>query len=348
MFSFFKFPRGKTLSPHRFFPAKLGLARAIAMHAVVLGVAVTQLALLSTPADSADPVRSIEPVEATRPDGIPADYVSTPFGFASPRCIHLLDKKDTLLANGSVRKSNGTVRSVSRCTSPRYLSDGTVASSANPPVPQGSIWQMGVQVKSQNADPYAAQGLNFTVPAAPLDKNGPSLYFLVSLGVTNSNTIIASVLGWNQKINNVIRGAGTWTAAGWAIRPDGSLYVVPYSNSISPGDNINLQVAKQGAGLWQAIINNVFLLNSQLPDDTSKLTGYGVVFALDGTVSSCARQIPISNIKFRYTITLPPSILTPQYWVRRTPIGPGGCINYNITTSQISPIDYSITMNIKK
>ncbi len=346
MLNFLKFPRGKILPPKRFSPAKSRLARAIAMHAIVLGMAVTPLALFPTSANSADPVRSMEPVEATRPDGIPADYVSTPFGFASPRCIHLLDKKDTLLANGSIQKSNGTVRSVSRCTSPRYLSDGSVASSANPPVPQSSIWQMGVQTQSQGAAPYELQSIRFTVPPAPLDKNGPSLYFLVSLGATDTNTIIASVLGWNQIIGT--QGAGTWTAAAWAIRPEGGLYVVPYGNPVSPGDPISLSLDEQGDGLWQALINDVFLLNSPLPSDTSKLTAYGVVFAIDGNVSSCARQIPVSNLNFTYGTYSSPAILTPQYWVRRVPIGPKGCINYNITTRQINNTLYSITMNIKK
>ena len=99
------------------------------LHTFQTGLAFAAMFLLCFAATSARAGTSaFDPLFSTvgkRPAGVPAEFVITPFGYFHPSCVSQLAEGNTLLADGRVQHSNGTIDAAPHCNYPHYTSGGT-------------------------------------------------------------------------------------------------------------------------------------------------------------------------------------------------------------------------------
>ncbi|PYE86411.1 hypothetical protein [Phyllobacterium leguminum] len=293
---------------------------------------------------------------STRPASIPSDYVFTPFGYFSPKCVIALGKDEVGLPGGDIRDGAGNVRKPAPCAEPRYLGDGTVASKATPPAgkPENapldiSTWQMGtvMDLTTRFSIPYDAYQMQMTVPTVPA-LNGPTLYFFTVLQASDIATLQPDeawipALAFNQAAH-----PGKWSAAlWWNPYVNGNVYLLRDYGIFFPGDQVQMNIKQaEDDGFLYMIAISKGRPNSDSWYNESVGTGpfdvyiviYPAVYAVD-SLPACD-QTP-GSVGIYSTFTNPmPYTLSPIYWQK-----PGGCMDYDVSIQGGNPV-YLTTLKI--
>jgi hypothetical protein len=216
------------------------------------------------------------------PGGIPDDYVVTPNGFFHPSCVQRVESDETLRANGTVTRSDGSVRQVAACAYPHYAADGTrlinnavpqpsVRAPANPPDINGWVAYGSYTLPRANASVYIAA--NMSVPTAPAVHSGQVVYFFPGLeDIEHVQTIVQPVLGWNAFNDN------GWTIASWNCCMNGQTWHSP-PVTVNPG--VTLEGRVNGTNCDGSECANWTILTRDPVNDhdtTLNTDGYGQVF----------------------------------------------------------------------
>jgi len=185
------------------------------------------------------------PVRPSRPAGVPADYVITPFGYFHPSCVLRLAPGETVLADGRVlQHADGKVEDIPACKYPHYAASGAIAAAGATKAESPTIngWVESASVTTSTA--YGEIIATWTVPPPPTSKNGEIVYFFPGLeDINDVVSIIQPVLGWNMDGTNT-----PWTIASWNCCPSG-ITVESTPVNVNPGDTIEgTTVSTCGAG----------------------------------------------------------------------------------------------------
>jgi hypothetical protein len=167
---------------------------------------------------------------ATRPAGVPLNYVVTPNGMFHPSCVHELADSDTLAASG-VRHADGSETKLAACAFPRFGASGQVIDGSQPQ-PDFDGW-IAASDSNANVTPAAKKMVgSFTVPSGPSANVGQVLYYFPGLeDGQNVITILQPVLAWNGFSDS------RWTMTNWNCCNNGHTFHGGTIN-VSTGDAI--------------------------------------------------------------------------------------------------------------
>ena len=216
------------------------------LHTFQTGLAFAAMFLLCFAAISARAGTSaFDPLFSTvgkRPAGVPAEFVITPFGYFHPSCVSQLAEGNTLLADGRVQHSNGTIGAAPHCNYPHYTSGGTAvpadvkAGDVNPLVISG--WLESVSATTTGA--YSKITSAWVVPPAPAADHGQLLYFFPGFeDIDNVISILQPVMQWGV---GAAGGGAYWTAASWNCCISGTTWHSPLIN-LNVGDTMSGTIA---------------------------------------------------------------------------------------------------------
>jgi hypothetical protein len=170
-----------------------------------------------------------------RPTTVPADYVVTPFGYFHPSCVRAVADGETVLADGRLQHTDGTVDATApACGYPHYTARGEAATGGDSkPDPLTIIHSWIEDGATTTTTSYGKLTANWVVPSAPTTYDGQTVYLFPGLVDYNTDaTIIQPVLGWNAFFGEV------WSIASWNCCPSGTtLYSSPVQ--VSTGDTIH-------------------------------------------------------------------------------------------------------------
>jgi hypothetical protein len=162
----------------------------------------------------------------SRPSNVPTNYVTTPFGYFNPSCVHLVAEGDTLLPDGSLQHPDGSVDPASICNYPHYTSTGQLVpldskALAGTKPPEISGWLESVSVTTSES--YGKINATWTVPPSPESNDGQILYFFPGLeDIDHVVSIVQPVLQWGD---NGSFGGAYWTFASWNCCISNGAYV---------------------------------------------------------------------------------------------------------------------------
>ncbi len=172
-----------------------------------------------------------------RPPNVPQEYVITPFGYFHPSCVALLAEGDTLLPDGRVQHTDGTVEAAHVCNYPHYTSGGVVvaanAKASRIHSPEISGWLESVSVTTSES--YHKITASWVVPPAPTSEDGQVLYLFP--GFEDSNDVISivqPVLQWGAATGG---GGDYWVLGSWNCCPSGVSWYSPFVD-VNVGDTI--------------------------------------------------------------------------------------------------------------
>jgi hypothetical protein len=169
-----------------------------------------------------------------RPSAVPAGYVITPFGYFHPSCVRGVASGETVLADGRVQYTDGTVEAIAPvCSYPHYTARGEVVTGGGSKVDPLTIAHSWIEDGSATTNAaYGKLTANWRVPSAPTTYHGQTVYLFPGMeDYYTDETIIQPVLGWNSFFGQV------WSIASWNCCPSGtSQYSSPVQ--VSSGDKI--------------------------------------------------------------------------------------------------------------
>jgi hypothetical protein len=208
-----------------------------------------------------------------RPGNVPAGYVVTPFGYFHPSCVQSIAEGETLLANGQVQHSDGSVTGKTTCNYPRYAPDGTPkVATAKQQVPEVSGWIESASVTAPANKSFSALFASSTVPSQPQGQDGQVLFFFPGFeDISNVESILQPVITWS---------AGQWTVSNWnCCLSDITTQSTPVN--VTPGDVIvssiteNCRLGTLSCATW-----NIFSLDTHTGKSTTlaKTPSEGQVF----------------------------------------------------------------------
>jgi hypothetical protein len=190
--------------------------------------------------------------EASRPAGIPLDYVVTPNGLFHASCVVKVEENDLITANGDVRHADGSVRKATVCAHPRFDKAGKLVALAGQDEAAGRL-EFDGWVTSSNSDPNVTPPANkmvanFTVPSGPTTAAGQVLYFFPGLEATvNLQTILQPVLAWNGF------GDSAWTMTNWNCCKNGTTF---HGDTISVSTGHKIHGAMRGNNCQNGVCSN--------------------------------------------------------------------------------------------
>jgi hypothetical protein len=153
--------------------------------------------------------------ETTRPAGVPADFVITPFGYFHPSCVHALAEGQTLLPDGSVRLADGSLQAKKACNYAHYTATGAIVSpeakAASHLDPTINGWLE--YISTTTSDSYGKIMSTWTVPPAPTSNDGQTLFFFP--GLEDLNDVISIVQPVLQYGPSGAGGGNFWAVASW-------------------------------------------------------------------------------------------------------------------------------------
>ena len=160
-----------------------------------------------------------------RPADVPNGYLITPFGYYHPSCVKEVATGDVLQADGRVLHNDGTL--AQKAATCAYKSFPVGPRQKNPAV---NGWVEDIDAVTGTA--YGELTSSWTVPPAPKNNDGQTIYFFPGFQTLDSNpqySILQPVLGW---YNNY------WTIASWNCCISGSVY---HSGAVivHPGDQLS-------------------------------------------------------------------------------------------------------------
>ncbi len=195
-----------------------------------------------------------------RPAVVPAEFVTTPFGYFHPSCVFQLEEGNTLLADGRVKHASGMIEAARHCQYSHYTSDGVAVAAdvqvndVNPPVISG--WLESVSATTTGA--YSKINSSWVVPPEPTTDNGQLLYFFPGFeDATHVISILQPVMQWGV---GAAGGGPYWTAASWNCCMSGTTWHSRLIN-LNVGDKILGSISSTcGPGhdcpTWNVITNN--------------------------------------------------------------------------------------------
>lgn len=267
------------------------------------------------------------------PAGIPRDYVVTPNGFFHPSCVQRIESNETLRADGTIMRADGSTRRVQTCAYPHYAADGTAlapdaapyptsAPPANPPQINGWVAYASYTLPRANASLYIAA--NMSVPEAPSVHSGQVVYFFPGLeDAQHVQTIVQPVLGWNA-FND-----GGWTIASWNCCLSGQTWHSP-AVTVEPG--VTLEGRVTGSNCEGSICQDWTILTRDPVNDhdtTLNTSGYGQAFdwvfgaVLEAYGISQCGELPVTqNEEFSHILVYALRPPTGSQLAQRQPWGP--------------------------
>jgi hypothetical protein len=174
------------------------------------------------------------PAGPNRPSAVPAGYVVTPFGYFHPSCVRAVASRETVLADGRVQHTDGSVDAIAPvCSYPHYTTRGEVVIAGGSRVDPLTIVHSWIEDgATTTTTSYGKLTATWPVPSAPTTFDGQTVYLFPGLVDFNTDeTIIQPVLGWNAFFGEV------WSIASWNCCPSGTtLYSTPVQ--VNTGDTI--------------------------------------------------------------------------------------------------------------
>lgn len=201
-------------------------------HAFFLGAAFGMVAAAS-PVRAATPDLTLgRPTSvagiARIPANVPRDYVVTPDGFFHPSCVQSVAPGETVRADGTIARRDGSTKSVAPCVHVHYAADGTALAPNAAPLPPTAApsepadiegWVVYASYSVPEANAATRLAADMSVPSAPVTQSGQVVYFFPGLeDGQNVETILQPVLGWNAFNDD------GWTIASWNCCMNGHVW----------------------------------------------------------------------------------------------------------------------------
>lgn len=247
-----------------------------------------------------------------RPSNVPAEYITTPYGYFHPDCIQILDDNETLQAEGAVARIeqlDGTnSRDLSACVYPHFDSQGDVVADDDldstdeeprPTTPGGSGWFESGDSTDIGAVSYMHAEWN--IPKAPASHRKQTVYFFPGLENSKSRktTILQPVLAWNQGGSDI---AG-WSLASWNCCKSGKVHHSKYiagSGSMVSGDISGRSCQGGVCSKWQIVAYDWASGRSTIFNTTSFGLQMNWVFGgvLEAYHISQCSQLPSESVTF--------------------------------------------------
>jgi len=242
---------------------------------------------------------------ASRPAGVPAGYVITPFGYFHPSCVERLAKGEKLLADGRVQHADGTVEAVAPvCTYPRYTPSGLPVTPGAGLSAEINGWIENANITTGSPDKSFGSLIGvWIVPPEPRHKGDQVLFFFPGFEDINDaqTSILQPTLEWWAPTN--------WTIASWNCCISGITIASPGVN-VRPGDLIYGSITSTcPAGTLSCPTWNVLAVDLSSGDSTTleDTPSEGQIFnwAFGGTleaysVGSCADFPDDDGISFDF------------------------------------------------
>ncbi len=185
---------------------------------------------------------ALSPAGSSRPAGVPADYVITPFGFFHPSCVLQVKKGESLQKGGVLRHPDGSTEQIPSCEHPHYKQSGELVPGSSdahntavvheldttpPPAVNGWVENSNVSIGTA----YGEVVSTWTVPSLPLAHDAQTVYFFPGLETTldNPTDILQPVLGSTN--------GGAWSFVSWDCCP-GNTAVSSSGITVNPGDTL--------------------------------------------------------------------------------------------------------------
>jgi len=207
--------------------------------------------------------------EATRPQGVPLDYVVTPNGLFHPSCVIKVANGERVSANGDLVRRDGSVDKASACLHPRYVArDGAVARiepDAEQPAFDG--WVADSNSNSNVTPPAKKMVATFGVPSGPTAKSGQVLYYFPGLVQGAVRTILQPVLAWNGF------GDSRWTMTNWNCCESGKTW---HGSTIAVNTGDKIKGSMIGANCTNGVCPNWTIKS------VDKNTGQSTTFQTEG------------------------------------------------------------------
>lgn len=267
-------------------PRRRGAIRCISPVFVVASLVVVLITFGSLAAASPRSIALGDPTPADGIRGLPAnvprDYVVTPNGFFHPSCVQRIESEESLRADGTIVRADGSSRRVPICAHPHFAADGTelapdaapypsTAPSPDPPQINGWVAYASYTLARANASVYIAS--NMSVPDAPAMNSGQVVYFFPGLeDAQHVQTIVQPVLGWNA-----FNDSG-WTIASWNCCLSGQTW---HSPAVAVDSGATLFGRVSGSNCDGSVCADWAILTSDPANDhdtTLNTSGYGQAF----------------------------------------------------------------------
>jgi len=203
-------------------------------------VAFLSVALLAACSSGAPGDDAASSQAALRPANVPADYVTTPYGYFHPSCIVEVQPNETVNSDGTIVDDVGNTRTTSACARPRFdpagndISAGQAGASfqAQPAASTATSvfhgWLGDYNASNMGALSYISA--TWEVPPAPAAGNkGQTVYYFNGLqGLPTTESILQPVLAYSN---------GHWSATSWNCCKQGTT-VTGNTIAVNTGDVI--------------------------------------------------------------------------------------------------------------
>jgi hypothetical protein len=172
------------------------------------------------------PTDSPSAIGLNRPPAVPEGYVVTPFGYFHPTCVLKVKEGETILADGRIEHSDGTVEAnAPLCSYPHYTSAGVPltadmkdASGAIVPIVSGWL----EYVSATTSTSYGKISATWPVPPSPGTNEGQILFFFPGFeDINNVLSIVQPVLQYGQ---SAAGGGNYWAIASWNCCLGGTMW----------------------------------------------------------------------------------------------------------------------------
>jgi len=172
-----------------------------------------------------------------RPANLPADFGITPFGYFHPSCVLPLAEGETLLADGSIERTDGTTEAAASCSYPHYTLTGElVAADATAPGAIDAInygWLEYVSATTRTS--YGKMSTTWVVPPAP--KSEDQQIILLFSGFEDKNNVVSMLEPVLQFGPTTAGGGNFWAMASWNCCINGVTRNSPLMG-VNPGDTV--------------------------------------------------------------------------------------------------------------
>jgi hypothetical protein len=180
---------------------------------------------------------------ASRPKGVPEDYLLTPNGYFPASCVQGIAEDERVLDDGIVERADGTRRTLPRCKLPHYThnlervepdaplsaisvkSNDAVAVKSSAAVTAQAATAIGdwayLESSYFSSDRVSRIIASFTIPNQPALTN--TVFYWPGI---NGATVMQPVIQWQN---------GSWTLASWNCCASGTTVHGPFVNA-KPGD----------------------------------------------------------------------------------------------------------------
>lgn len=155
---------------------------------------------------------------------VPPGYVVTPMGIFPADCVVQLGVGETFDLTGNVMRDSAVVRTRKPCTRSHFLRDGTKLMADY----VGDVAHDWAASASATMPPLLSISARWTVPAAPSQAGGQTLYYFPGIQPADSTFVVQPVLAWQ---------GGAWTIASWDCCDQGQANASP-TKQVQTGDLI--------------------------------------------------------------------------------------------------------------